>query len=338
MKISLPLPELSRDRLNLYARLGVEAVSVPWHYSTEFTDRSPKPLVPPAARGAGDIQPDPPDVDELRRICDRIRHYDLHPRSTSLPISRAILTGAPDSAADLDKLQRTLEVIGTAGITVATTNFTALRASEGYSSRDDGRGSATVRDFDAARIDTLPPLDDIGVHTRQQMWERLERFLHAAVPAAEAAGVVMAMHPNDPPVPVFRGVGQPLIDFADMCRLVECVDSPANSIYYDCGVATEWGEDAAKVADWFASRGRIAAAHIRSVQIEEAGRRYTECFLDEGDNDVPACLRALHGAGYAGCIDPDHTPGFSGDDVGMTMGWAWAVGTLRAYRNQVTAA
>jgi len=39
-------------RLRRYAQLGVEAVSVPHRLRTEYAARSPKPLVPPAGRGA----------------------------------------------------------------------------------------------------------------------------------------------------------------------------------------------------------------------------------------------------------------------------------------------
>ena len=38
------------------------------------------------------------------------------------------------------------------------------------------------------------------------MWGRIEYFLRELVPVAEAAGVRLAAHPNDPPVPEMRGV------------------------------------------------------------------------------------------------------------------------------------
>jgi len=43
-----------------------------------------------------------------------------------------------------------------------------------------------------------------------EMWERLEWFLRELVPTAEEAGVRLAAHPNDPPLPVHRGIGQTL--------------------------------------------------------------------------------------------------------------------------------
>ena len=42
------------------------------------------------------------------------------------------------------------------------------------------------------------------------MWERFEWFLTRLLPYAEAAGVRLAAHPNDPPLAVHRGMGCPL--------------------------------------------------------------------------------------------------------------------------------
>ena len=75
--------------------------------------------------------------------------------------------------------------------------------------KEPGAG-AHLRDFDFARIEGLPPLEDVGQHSQEQMWERLTLFLRAIVPVAERAGLRLALHPNDPPVPVYRGVAQPL--------------------------------------------------------------------------------------------------------------------------------
>ena len=44
--------------------------------------------------------------------------------------------------------------------------------------------------------------------TVEEMWSRLEWFLRRLVPVAEQAGVRLAAHPDDPPIPVLRGVGR----------------------------------------------------------------------------------------------------------------------------------
>ncbi len=75
-------------------------------------------------------------------------------------------------------------------------------------------GGARYSTFDYAVFDRnrpephQPPVDEA------QMWARMERFL-AAVPAAEKAGVRLALHPDDPPIP------EPLAGVAQICSTLE---------------------------------------------------------------------------------------------------------------------
>jgi mannonate dehydratase len=332
VKIALPANDLSDRRLGAYVAMGVEALTVPHRLNTEYVARSPKPMVPPVGRGPSDGQAAPPQASELRRVCARAREFGLEPIATGVGLSRDIIMCGSGRDADIATFAEAVRVIGDVGIGVITLNFTALRASEGYDSHHDGRGGAQQRNFDASRVQDLPPLRDVGSHSASDMWQRLAWFLEQTVPVAAAAGVRFAMHPNDPPVEQFRGVAQPLCDFGAMQRLVESVDDAANCVYFDSGVATEWGENSADVARWFASRDRIGIAHIRNVRVHEPRLHYTETFIDDGDADIAAVLQVLRDCGYDGGIDPDHTPGFTMDGEEMWIGWATSVGTLRGLR------
>jgi mannonate dehydratase len=114
---------------------------------------------------------------------------------------------------------------------------------------------------------------------------------------------------------------------------VAAVDSPANTIFLDTGVLTELGESAPGAIRDFGARDRIGTVHFRNVRVDVPYERYTEVFLDEGECDVAACMRAFHEVGYRGGIDPDHTPGFDGDTVDTHVGWAFAIGQIIALRN-----
>lgn len=314
--------------------MGVEALTVPRKLQTTPTYRSPKPLVPPAATAGVVAQAVPPSPTQLRQVIDRCGEFELEPLATDLGLSTAILSGDAQRQADVANFNESVRIIGDAGIGVVTLNFTRLRAAEGYRlAPGAGRGGADLRDFDAMRIDDLPVFPEVGEHDGGSMWGRLIWFLEQAVPVAAKAGVRFAMHPNDPPVPCFRGVAQPLHDLSTMQRLVLAVDDPANGIFLDTGVATEWGEDAVKVTEWFASRDRVSLAHIRNVRVSEPVRRYTECFVDAGDADIASCLQCLADHGYAGGIDPDHTPRMSLDGEDLAIGWSWALGALRGWRD-----
>lgn len=329
-KISKGLGNLAEETLRFFRQVGVEQVSVPAHMNTNINLR---PLVPPAQLQA--VGPMPPmwDEAELTRIAQYVRSFDLEPNMMSLPVSGAIVMGREQWDDDLQDVAERVQMAARIGIEVLTYNFTALRASEGYAAQHGrGRGGAHLRDFDYERIKDLPPIDGVGEHGMEEMWTRLEYFLETIVPVAAAAGVRLALHPNDPPVPVYRGVAQPLWNLDAMKRLIEVVDSPANCVFFDTGVTTEYGDDAVEAIRYFGQRDRIGTVHFRNVCVDEPYYRYTETFLDEGDCDIAACMRAFAEVGYSGGIDPDHTPGITGDSDDTQVGWAYAIGQLRALR------
>ena len=334
IRVNMPLRDLSAERLNFYRQIGVEEATMPSHYSAEFKEGPVRPLVPAAHRTPPGPQPSPWNEDELRRIKERIESFGLSPTVMALPVSGNIIMGKAGRDSDIASVKENIHLAGRLGLRALTYNFTALRASEGYAARPGGgRGGSDLRDFDYERIRDLPPLENVGRHGYAEMWERLECFLQAVVPAAEAAGVRLAAHPNDPPVPEYRGVAQPLGDLDAHKRLIEIVDSPANCVFFDTGVTTEWGEDAVETIRYFGSRDRIGTVHFRNVRVEVPRYKYLETFIDEGDCDMAACMRAFAEVGYSGGIDPDHTPGIGGDTTDTRMGWAFAVGHILALRS-----
>jgi mannonate dehydratase len=335
MQIGKELADVSAATLGFFRQIGVEEVSVPPRLITE--PRRSRPLIPPPQLGPAGPQPDPWDERELGQVREQVKGAGLVASAVPLPISGSILLGAPGRDADIERICESIRAAGRAGIRTLTYSFTALRASEGYYLLEGvGRGGATLRAFDAARVRDLPPLGGVGEHTRAEMWERLRHFLQAVIPVAESAGVRLAAHPNDPPVAVFRGVAQPLATLEDLRRLTEAADSPANTIYIDTGVLTEMGENVPAVIRHFGRRGRIGFVHFRNVRVEAPTDRYTETFIDEGDCDMSACARALHEVGYDGMIEPDHTPGIPGDTLDSWIGWAFAIGQMIALRRAVT--
>jgi len=331
MRIGKELADVSAATLGFFRQIGVEEVSVPPRLVVE--PRRSRPLIPPPQRDPAGPQSGPWDERELRQVCDRVVNAGLAPTTMHLPISGAILMGAPGRDADIERVCECIRAAGRVGIRTLTYAFTALRASEGYYLLEGaGRGGATLRAFDAARVRDLPPLEGVGEHSRAAMWERLAYFLHAVIPVAESAGVRLAAHPNDPPVSVFRGVAQPLSGLEDLRRLTEIVDSPSNTVFVDTGVLTEMGESAPAAIRHFGDRRRIGFVHFRNVRVEAPVDRYTETFLDEGDCDMLACARALHEVGYDGMVEPDHTPGIPGDTLDTWIGWAFAIGQMIALR------
>ena len=331
LKLGKGLRNVSDETLQFFLQMGVKYTTLPGRYSTDVTKR---PLVPGTDRGPqpGQILK-PWDIEELARSKKRIEDAGLTPMMLHLGRPIRILHGKDGSGEELDNVKQNLRIAGKLGIPVVEYNFTPLRGSEGYS-QTTGRGNSGLRDYDHERTKDLPPLDNVGTHTREEMWDRLRAFLKEVIPVAEEAGVRMACHPNDPPIPVFRGAAQPVRSLDDLKELVGVVDSPSNGITLDTGVTTEMGEDAAEAIRWFGSRDRINHVHYRNVRVETPYYKYVEVFHDEGDCDMLACMEAFVEVNYQYLLIPDHTPAFSGDTIGNQMGWAWALGYLRALRQK----
>jgi mannonate dehydratase len=272
----------------------------------------------------------------LRRVIERVEAHGLMALGANLEPSGNIVMGRAERDDDLDIYVQNVRMAARVGLKVLTYNFTALRASEGYGRRSRaGRGGAALRDFDYGRIQRLMPLPSVGQHSAEAMWERLSYFIRAVVPEAERVGVRLAVHPNDPPVPTYRGVAQPLSSMEGLQSLLDLVDSPSNSLFFDTGVTTELGYDAAEMIRQIGGRDRIGTVHFRNVHVEVPRFKYLETFHDEGDADLFACMQAFHDVGYAGMVDPDHTPGLTDDTSDTRIGWALALGQIIAMRNAV---
>ena len=202
-----------------------------------------------------------------------------------------------------------------------------------------GRGGARERRFDldsaldhpAAVLDWREqglyqlPDRDMG---REEVWENLTYFLERVVPAAEEAGVKLAMHPDDPPVESFLGVERILYDLDGLQRLIDTMPSPNNGLNFCQGCVSEMaGVDVVQAIRRFGSQGAIHFAHFRDTR--GTVPRFDEVFMDEGDTDMVAAMRAYVDAGVDVCIRADHTPGIVGDNERAERGYGFQIGYMK---------
>lgn len=327
LKLGKGLRDLAGETLDFFRMLGVRHVVMPTRYTLEPRRRG---LVPAADRGPSSDAPLARwDRDELSKVKARIESKGLTPMMLHLGRMHLVLHGKPGASQELEAVKSNIRLAGELGIPVVEYNFTPLRGSEGYS-KTIGHGGIGLRDYDESRTRDLLALPNVGEHSREQMWDRLDQFLREVIPVAEQAGVRLAQHPNDPPIPVFRGAAQPVRSIEDQKRLIATFDSPANGITLDTGVTTEMGADAAEAIRYFGSRDRINHVHFRNVRVDVPYYKYLEVTHHAGDCDMLACMKAFAEVGYKFLLIPDHTPEFSDDTVGSQMGWAFAIGYLRA--------
>ncbi len=279
----------------------------------------------------------PWDEARLRYIAERLKSAGLTLANVMIGGFPNAVYGRPGRDEEIDNVRESIRAAGRIGIPVIEYNFYAHRAVEGYY-QEEGRGGAGLTAFDYDRVKDLPPLPQEGAHTLDEMWSNVTYFLKAVVPAAQEAGVRLALHPNDPPAPVSRGSGQIMGSVEGWKRLIEIVPSPSNGITFDCGVTREMGHDPVETCRYFGSRDRINHMHYRNVRLRVPHEKYTETFLDEGEIGMFAVMKELVRQRYPRLIYPEHPPlldadreqPFKGISSGRYAGFAYTVGYARA--------
>ena len=200
------------------------------------------------------------------------------------------------------------------------------------------RGGSRVTEFNLANVgrnvtdaDGKPPQPTPAV----QLWDNLERFLNEVLPVAEDAGIKLALHPDDPPLPEL--LGQPRIIFSNAAlrRVMELAPSPANGICYCVGSLHPAGEDVlAGIRDL---ADKIFFVHARNVR--GTATHFVESWHDNGEINMPAVIRALKDIGFQGTLRPDHAPSMAGETnetPGYEMlGRLFAAGYLRDRKSVV---
>ena len=251
-----------------------------------------------------------------------------------------ILLDGPRKPQHLENVKTTIRNMGRAGIPVLGYAFNL----PGVAGRFEGRfarGGAISVGMDEVDETPIPngtvwnmiydpdaPAGNLPSITHEQLWQRLEDFLGAVVPVAEEAGVTLAAHPDDPPVPVLRG--QPRLAYEPRLyqKLMDLSGSPRHGLEMCVGTLAEMPEgDIYEVVDQFSRQGRVAYVHLRNVWGKAP--HYRETFIDDGDVDAQRVLHILKKNNFQGVIVPDHTPQMD-CSAPWHAGMAFALGYFRA--------
>lgn len=259
-----------------------------------------------------------------------------------------ILLDGPRKQQQLESLKGLLRDMGKLRIPILGYNF-SLAGVWGRVHGPFARGAAIVPSFQSNHplqdeplprgqlnnivYDTDAPRGAIAGISREELWQRLAECLKTLVPVAEAEGVRLAAHPDDPPLPTLRQTPRLLHRPEHFDRLLALVPSPANSLEFCAGTIQEMpGADVYELVDRYSRQRAIAYVHCRNVIGKVPD--YRETFIDEGDMDVPRLLRILHRNGFEGVVIPDHAPQMT-CDAPWHAGMAHALGYLRAMIKQV---
>ena len=308
MRLASVLTPLSDENLRLAAQCSV----------TDIVDRYPGPA-----------------LEDVLRVQARVESFGLRLAAIEGYVPMENLIFGRDDGTELAAMKNLLRHLGEAGVPILCYNFMAGTDWVRTRLNVPERGGATVTEFKLAEdkramslSDDTPEIGDDEIDA-DSLWANLENLLNELLPVAEAAGVDLAMHPDDPPLPSFRGKARIMNSVENFERLIAMADSPSNGICFCQGNFAAMGAD---IPDAIRRLGpRIRYVHFRDV----AGttENFRETFHDNGPTDMPAAIRAYREAGFDGPIRPDHVPQFAGEEgePGYTMqGRLFAYGYIRA--------
>ncbi len=254
-----------------------------------------------------------------------------------------IIMGSSGRDEEIKGIKQLLQVMSELEIPVLCYNFMAGTDWVRTSVSEPERGGARVTGFDLSQVDQAVSLDDSSRQlehqqiSADQLWENLAYFLEAIIPEAERLGIVLAMHPDDPPLDEFMGRARIMNSVEGFERLVGLVPSRSNGICFCQGTFAEIGVDIPATI-------RQLGPHIRYVHCRDVrGQRdcFVETFHDNGPTDMVAAIRAYKEIGFTGSIRPDHVPQLEGEEDGepgyTMLGRLFAYGYLRGLIQAVEA-
>ena len=313
MILSTVLTPLSEENLRLAAQCGVEGAVI--HYPG-------------------------PGLDNLTAAKEKVEKEGIKVIAIEgfLPIEK-IKAGQDHDGSDLAAMKDLITNMGKIGLDLICYNFMA--GTDWVRTKLDApeRGGAKVTAFS---LDDAKAAVSLNSEQRSisedrieasELWTNLETFLQEIIPVAESAGVTLAMHPDDPPLPEFSGKARIMNSVENFERLVALVPSPCNAICFCQGSFATMGADIPITIRKLGNH--IAYVHFRDVRGNPES--FTETFHDNGPTDMAVAVRTYRKIGFTGPIRPDHVPQLEGEDegdpgytiLGRLFAWGYIRGLLQ---------
>ncbi|MBR2315663.1 MAG: mannonate dehydratase [Clostridia bacterium] len=247
----------------------------------------------------------------------------------SVPVHEDIKLGKPSRDRMIENYCTTLRNLAAAGVNVVCYNFMPVfdwtRSELDHELADGSNALIYVKE----QVDKMDPIsgelslpgwdssytkeslkavfDEYANITEEDLWNNLKYFLERVIKVAEEVKVKMAIHPDDPPWPIF-GLPRIITSKENLERFCKLVDSPYNGITLcsgSLGVTKE--NDIPDMVRYFGKMGRIHFGHCRNILITEEGSFEESAHLSsKGSLDMREIMKAYKEIGFDGPIRPDH--------------------------------
>ncbi|MCC7360073.1 MAG: mannonate dehydratase [Anaerolineales bacterium] len=254
----------------------------------------------------------------------------------------ALVLNLPGRDAKIEEYQRHLQYLGYAGIPYTT--YAHMANGIWSSPRETSRG-ASARAFNlngpgagnwAGRVYDQP-LSHGRAYSAAELWDNFAYFIRQVAPVAEDQGVLIGIHPDDPPGPTLSGVPRCLFSsFDGYERALQIAASPNVGLCLCVGCWLEggpaMGKDVIETIHHYGAQGKLFKVHFRNV--DQPLPHFVESWLNNGYQDMRPVMQALVEVGFEGVCIPDHTPTILDTPY---IGTAYTLGYMQALLASETA-
>lgn len=246
----------------------------------------------------------------------------------SIPVHEDIKLGRGDRDRYIDNYIANIRTVAKCGVKCVCYNFMPVfdwLRTDMHHKNADGSDSLSYSHDDFVKVDPndlhLPGWDEsytpeelqnlLAAYknvSHEQLFENLVYFLEKIIPVCEEVGVVMAIHPDDPPWDVF-GLPRIVSNEQDLDRMFAAVPSRANGLTLCAGsLGAGRSNDVVRLAGKYAAMGLVHFVHLRNVKYTDDTDSFCEtghCSVD-GSLDMAGIVSALVDNGFDGYVRPDH--------------------------------
>jgi mannonate dehydratase len=302
-------------------------------------------------------------MERILQVKEQADQYGLNMEVVeSVNVHEDIKLGLPTRDHYIENYKRTIEKLAKVGVKVICYNFMPVfdwTRTDLFKEMEDG---STALFFEKSKVENMNPLElvekiagnpDFSMpgweperlkHLSQlfeayksvsdeELWNNLQYFLEQIIPVAELNDIKMAIHPDDPPWPIF-GLPRIIANKENLRRLLSLVDSPYNGITLCSGsLGANPNNNIAEMVYEFADR--IPFAHIRNVKTFENGNFIeTSHRTSDGSVDIYRIVKAYHDCGFTSYARPDHgrhifdetcRPGYGLYDRALGIMYLWGI-------------
>lgn len=270
------------------------------------------------------------DIEKIKELKNKIQSAGLEFEVIeSVPIHEDIKLGLQTRDKYIENYKQTIRNLSKVGIKVICYNFMPIfdwtrsqldkKLDDNsttlvyYQDQIDGidlyNGDVSLPGWDTSyeKEELKNLLDQYSKKTEEDLWSNLEYFLKQIIPVAELCDIKMAIHPDDPPWPIF-GLPRIITNAENIRRFLNIYDSEYNGLTICSGsLGSTKKNNVVSIIKEFGAQGKIHFAHVRNVKILDNGdfeesAHYSEC----GSLDLVEIMKAYSDVGFTGYVRPDH--------------------------------